>query len=160
MTQDEVRRLFVYEPDTGLLRRIVGGRKPYPWRGVGRDLKYKAFTHQGKNYYLHRLVLLYHTGESPEMVDHIDGNPENNRIENLRACTSAQNQYNSARKVTNRSGHKGVVFHPKCPRKPWQAKIAKAGRVFSLGYYPTREEAAAAYALGAAEHAGEFARLN
>lgn len=36
MTQDEVRKLFAYEPDTGLLRRISGGGKPYPWRGIGR----------------------------------------------------------------------------------------------------------------------------
>ena len=92
------------------------------------------------------------------MIDHIDGDPSNNRIENLRACTNSQNQFNSQRKCHNRSGCKGVVFHPKCPRKPWQAKIAKAGRVFSLGYYTTLEEAAAAYAAGAAEHAGEFAR--
>lgn len=94
------------------------------------------------------------------MVDHIDGDPSNNRIENLRECTNAQNQYNGPRKCHNRSGHKGVVFHPRCPRKPWQAKIAKAGKVFSLGYYPTREEAAAAYAAGAEKHAGEFARAN
>ncbi len=36
MTQDEVKELFVYEPPTGLLRR-VGGRKPYPWHGTGKN---------------------------------------------------------------------------------------------------------------------------
>lgn len=160
MTHDELLQLFVYEPDTGMLRRISGGRKEYPWRAIGYKGRYRAFTHQGKTYYLHRLVWLYHHGYTPAMIDHIDGDPSNNRIENLRECTNAQNQYNGPRKCHNRSGCKGVVFHPKCPRKPWQAKIAKAGRVFSLGYYATLEEAAAAYAAGAAKHAGEFARTH
>lgn len=160
MTQDEVRALFAYEPEAGMLRRVLGGKKEYPWRKIGRDGRYLAFSHANRTYYLHRLVWLYHTGEVPPMIDHIDGDTRNNRIENLRVCSPSQNQYNSKRKAHNRAGYKGVVFHPKCQRKPWQAKIAKAGRVHSLGYYATPEEAAEAYAKGAALHAGEFARLN
>jgi hypothetical protein len=43
MTQDEVKALFVYEPLTGLLRR-VGGRKTYPWHGTGKNQRYLATT--------------------------------------------------------------------------------------------------------------------
>lgn len=159
MTNEELHEHFVYEADTGLLRRIKGGRKPYPWRPIGNKGAYLCTTFQGLTYYLHRLVWQYHHGSIPKMVDHRDGDTRNNRVENLRECTNAQNQYNSARKVTNRMGAKGVVFHPLCKSRPFQAKIAKAGRVISLGYYATVEEASAAYARGATAVAADFARV-
>lgn len=141
-----------------MLRRRTPGLKPYPWRSIGRDGRYLATTIKGVTYYLHRLVYQWHHFDVPEMVDHRDGDPSNNRIENLRACTNGQNQYNSRRKCNNASGHKGVVYHPKCTGKPWHAKINHNGRRISLGYHRTVEEAAAAYAAGASLIAGEFAR--
>ncbi|EIA5146030.1 HNH endonuclease [Salmonella enterica] len=156
MTQDEVKALFVYEPLTGLLRR-VGGRKPYSWHGTGKNQRYLATTIGRKTYYLHQLVWLYHHGSIPPMLDHINRDPRDCRIENLRVCNNAQNQYNIAKRRHNTSGFKGVVFHPNCPRKPWQAKIVIRGRVKSLGYFPTKEQAAEAYAKGAELYAGEFA---
>lgn len=159
MTQDEIRKLFAYEPAIGMLRRI-GGRKPYPWRGAGRGRRYLRTTVNGKSYYLHRLVWLYHFGTAPEMIDHIDGDPGNNRIENLRECTNASNQYNTARRSHNTTGAKGVVFHAKCRSKPWQARITVSGQKVSLGYYESKELAARAYAAGAAKIAGDFARIN
>lgn len=160
MTQDEVRALFAYEPETGMLRRIDGkGRKPYPWRCAGRGGRYLAFTHRSRTYYLHQLVWLYHYGVIPPMVDHRkDDLPLDNRIANLRACTNSQNQFNSRRKVNNRSGVKGVVYHAKCTGKPWHAQINLNGRRISLGYHATLEAATAAYSVGAARVAGEFAR--
>ncbi len=158
MTYDEVRRLFEYEPETGQLRR-VGGRVDYPWRGIGKDKRYLATTIGRKTYYAHRLVWLYHYGEFPTMVDHIDGDFRNNRIENLRLCTNAQNQYNSPRKSNNQSGYKGVAF---CTgyRNPWRARIIVNKQVVELGRYPTPEAAAAAYAEGAERYAKEFARAD
>lgn len=158
MTHDELLRIFVYEPDMGTLRKVLGARKPYPWRRCGKQGRYLVTTVGGKNYYLHRLVWFYHHGYVPQMIDHIDGDPSNNRIENLRECTDAQNQYNSVRKINNRSGHKGVVHHRRCVSRPWQAKIVVRKKVVSLGYYSTKEEAAAAYLAGAELYAGKFAR--
>lgn len=159
MNQDEVRQLFEYEPDTGMLRR-KGGRKAYPWRGAGRGRRYLRTTVNGRSYYLHRLVWLYHWGEPPEMIDHIDGDPGNNRIENLRECCNASNQYNVPARKHNTTGAKGVVFHAKSRGKPWQARITVAGRKVSLGYHETKELAAAAYAAGAVRIAGAFARAD
>jgi len=158
MTHEELLRTFIYEPETGMLRRISGGRVPYPWRGAGKDRRYLLTTVRGENLYLHRLVWLYHHGYTPDTVDHINRDTRDNRIENLRPCSRAENQYNSKRKSNNRSGFKGIVFHPKCLRKPWQAKIVVEGKVVSLGYHPTKELAAAAYAKGAETYAGAFAR--
>jgi hypothetical protein len=156
MTNEELRKMFVYE-SRGMLRR-VGGRKDYPWRRIGTKKVYLATTVRGETFYLHRLVWQYHRGTVPSVIDHIDNDPTNNRIENLRECTNAENQYNSAIKRNNKAGHKGVVFHPKCVAKPWQAKIVAAGKVHSLGYFATPEQAGAAYAKAAPHFAGAFAR--
>lgn len=161
MTQDEIRAMFEYEPATGLLRRIdAKARKPYPWRGIGKGRRYLAHTATDGVIYLHQAVWLYHHGYVPAMLDHVNGDTRDNRIENLRECTNAQNQYNVPRKSNNTHGHKGVVFHRACRSRPWQAKIVASGKVISLGYHATKEEAAAAYAVGAAKYAGEFARTN
>jgi hypothetical protein len=160
MTQDEIRAMFEYEPATGLLRRKVGGRKPYPWHGAGKDRRYLVHCRGARSIYLHQAVWLYHHGYVPAMLDHVNGDTRDNRIENLRECTNAQNQYNVPRKSNNTHGHKGVVFHRACRSRPWQAKIVVSGKVISLGYHATKEEAAAAYAAGAAKYAGDFARIN
>lgn len=158
MTYDEVRALFDYEADTGRLRRL-GARKPYPWRGAGKDRRYLITSIGNRTYYAHRLVWLYHHGFLPKMVDHIDGDTKNNRIENLRECDNAQNQYNSRRKHNNRSGYKGVAFC-KGYRKPWRARIVVNKAPVDLGYFDTPEQAALAYAEGAECYAKEFARCD
>ncbi len=113
---------------------------------------------QGKTWYQHRLVWLFFNEDLPPVIDHIDGNKSNNRIENLRAADHTQNKHNVPKRRHNTTGAKGVVFHPKCTGKPYQAKIVSHGRTHSLGYYATVAEAAAAYEAGAKRIAGEFAR--
>ncbi|MGV3048116.1 HNH endonuclease [Acinetobacter baumannii] len=160
MDQSELRNKFVYEPDTGMLRQTVGGRKEYPWRKIGSKGQYLAHTYKGKTLYLHHAVWLYHFGYMPKMLDHVNGNGHDNRIENLRECDATQNQFNTPMKANNRSGAKGVVFHSSVLNKPWQAKISCKGKRISLGYFATKEQAAQAYAAAAAKFAGVFARIN
>ena len=156
MDQATIRKLFIYEPETGTLKRI-GGRKDYPWHGCGKDRRYLAFSYGRKKIYLHQAVWLYHKGWLPCMLDHRDNDQSNCRIENLRPCTNAQNQYNAEKKINNRSGFKGVAFC-KGYRKPWRARIIVEKTVIELGRYSTPERAAAAYAEGAQRYAGAFAR--
>jgi len=139
-----------------MLRYIGEGRSSYPWKPIGKG--YLACNIGVKKYYLHRLIWQMHTGLVPTIIDHIDGDSSNNRIENLRECANAENQYNAKRKANNKSGVKGVVFHPKCPRKPWQAKIVVSKKVISLGYYADKADAAEAYAAAARKHAKDFAK--
>ena len=161
MTKEDVRLLFVYEPDTGRLRRLGKG-KPYPWHNSGNGAKYLA-THigseGGRRQYAHRLVWLYHHGFMPKMIDHIDGDTKNNRIENLRECSGAQNQYNTGRPNNNSSGYKGVYFC-KGRASPWRARIGVNYKKIVLGYFKTAELAAAAYAEGAKTYAKEFAKYD
>lgn len=156
LTQERLVEMFEYESKTGMLRRRDPKRKPYPWRKIGTKGQYLATTIDGRTYYLHRLVWVYHKGTTPKMIDHINRDTSDNRIENLRECTNAQNQYNSRRKANNRSGRKGVVRHDNCPGKPWQAKIVVNGKVISLGYYENIDDAAKAYARASAKYAKAF----
>ena len=158
ITLDECRGWFEYDQENGgLIRRASA---PFKLRWVVMASGYIHTNVRGKTHYAHRLVFLWHHGFIPSVVDHIDGDKGNNRIENLRAATHTQNKYNVPMRRNNTTGAKGVVFHPKCTRKPYQAKIAKHGRVFSFGYYATVEEAAKAYEAGAKRIAGEFARAD
>lgn len=98
-----------------------------------------------------------HNGEMPREIDHIDGNPANNRIDNLRSATHAQNLANTKRRRDNTSGYKGVRLHKSSGL--WNARIKAGDKVHSLGYFKTAELAGAAYADAAAKYFGQFARV-
>jgi hypothetical protein len=96
---------------------------------------------------------LYEHGKWPkELIDHKNRNPVDNRLENLRECTYAQNNQNTP----PRNGHKGVSKHG----KQWSARIKINGKDEYIGFYKTPEEAALKYNIRAKEEYGEFAWLN
>ncbi len=106
--------------------------------------------------YMHHVIL-----GSTNQVDHINGNGLDNRRENLRLVTNAQNQMNK-KKWRNKcsSKHKGVAFRAKGRAKSWYAYINLNGKQTSLGYFDSEISAAHAYNKAASKHFGEFARLN
>jgi hypothetical protein len=104
----------------------------------------------------HRLAwMLYYGREAPGMIDHRNGDRQDNRIENLRIATHSQNGANARRHSRNTSGLKGASWMPK--RGKWQASITVRNKQIGLGYFDTKEEAHAAYLIAAREHQGEFA---
>lgn len=110
--------------------------------------------------WLHREIM-----GNPEglLVDHINGNPLDNRKENLRLCIQSQNMAN-ARKTTKKktsSTYKGVHKESSAGYKnPWSAYITKDKKRQNIGHFATEEEAALAYNQRAEELFGEFAKLN
>jgi hypothetical protein len=98
------------------------GKKPYV---------YTAIKH--KNVAIHRIIFLMQHGYLPKMIDHIDCNPRNNKIENLRAATSAENQRNQKLPRHNTSGFKGVVWSIACQK--WIAKVKVNGKTKHLGVF-------------------------
>lgn len=90
------------------------------------------------------------------MVDHIDGDSLNNRRSNLRVATRSQNAHNSAKRRTNKSGHKGV--HWSAGNRRWYVSIRLHGKSRHIGGFHQIEDAVAAYAAAAKELHGEFAR--
>ncbi|WP_162475414.1 HNH endonuclease signature motif containing protein [Candidatus Erwinia dacicola] len=75
----------------------------------------------GKREYVHRVVWEIHHGEIPEgmVIDHINGNPSDNRIENLRCVSQQINLLNKRKQKNNTSGITGVGFHKQ--RRKWRA---------------------------------------
>jgi len=92
------------------------------------------------------------------LIDHIDGNPYNNKFANLRLATPRQNQCNQRRRCDNTSGLKGVSWSEE--RQKWQTGIQVNGKRIGLGRFNTKEEAYAAYCEAARRLHGEFARLD
>lgn len=90
-------------------------------------------------------------------IDHINGDPSDNRAHNLRDVIPAQNCWNTKTRVTNKIGLKGVVFHSQIGR--WRATITAHGKRHSLGCYETPEEAHAAYCGASKVLHGEYGRV-
>lgn len=87
-------------------------------------------------YYGHRLAWTHVHGYWPKSrIDHKDGNPSNNQIENLREATQAQNMANALKQKNNKSGVRGVCFDTS--RNRWLAFISKK----HIGHFDTFEGA-------------------
>jgi len=103
---------------------------------------------------MHRVIMRALPGQE---TDHVDGNGLNNRHENLRLCTTAENQHNQ-RKHRGSSRFKGVWRHTN--RQAWEAGIGIDCKKLYLGYFHNEDDAAKAYDRAARELFGEFACLN
>jgi|SRR5581483_328543 len=108
-----------------------------------------------KHIFLHRQLMCALSGLD---VDHKNGNPLDNRRENLRICTRSQNSYNRGPQRDNTSGYKGVKWNKANSR--WSSNIGVNGKRVFLGYFLDKKDAAAAYDRAAALHHGEFAQPN
>jgi hypothetical protein len=92
------------------------------------------------------------------VVDHINHNGLDNRKDNLRLCTRAQNALNQRPRKGTSSRYKGVYWHERDKR--FYAQISHKGRRYHLGSYKSEIQAAKAYDKKAKELFGEFAHLN
>lgn len=146
-----LHELFLY--DDGLL---ISRRSGKIYSNLDRD-GYIRVRVEGHEYRAHRLIWEMFYGKIPAgmLVDHIDGDVFNNRIENLRLATRTQNNVNSKAKALNSTGLKGIT---KVGSK-YRARITTGGTTISLGMFNTPAEAKAAYDLKAVELHGEYAKL-
>lgn len=104
----------------------------------------------------HRIVWAVASGAWPEaVIDHENGNTQDNRISNLRDATQAQNMANLKTPRTNKSGHKGVSWAAHASK--WRASIRLDGKCKNLGYFEMPEAASAAYKSAASDARGQYA---
>ena len=140
-----LRDLFHYDPATGVFTRLVrtSNNSRLGPSGMVTKRGNVAICVVGKKRAAHRLAWLYMTGEWPaDEIDHIDGDPTNNRFANLREANSAENKQNMRRaRSGSKSGLLGVSPH----QGKWQARIHICGKVKRLGLFKTPEEAHLAY---------------
>ena len=105
---------------------------------------------------LHRYIL--DVKDKNIQVDHINGNPLDNRKCNLRLCSNKENSRN--RKTNNKTGYKGVYKFNRNLKKPYIACITFNYKQINLGYFETPKEAAIAYNKAAIKYFKDFALLN
>lgn len=104
---------------------------------------------------LHRQIL----GFPKKIIDHVNGDPLDNRKANLRVCTISQNGFNRGKQRNNRSGYKGVWWHPSTNK--WRVAIGLGNREYKyLGLFEDKEEAAKVYDAAAKKYHGEFVKTN
>lgn len=127
LTDDQLAQ-FEYDPLTGEVLYLVTGR---PFCGQANN---------GSWVKVHRLAWRLQTGEWPEgVIDHINGDPTDNRFENLRDVPQRLNSRNQKKHSRNTSGQTGVYWRRDVAR--WQARISTDEGQKSLGYFDTFEEA-------------------
>lgn len=136
VTQEQVKELFDYR-DGELYWKVFKPhtKKDKPVGYVAK--KYKIVSIDYKNYLNHRIIFLWHHGYLPKEIDHIDGNPLNNKIENLRAATRQQNMFNKLANPINKTGIKNVVWVEEKKKYKVQLNINK--KYIFLGYYKDLE---------------------
>jgi hypothetical protein len=112
---------------------------------------------------LHRMLLGFRAwiengGESGLVIDHINRNKLDNRLENLRICTAKENSYNTTRRNKDDGKYKGVKKQGKSGK--WTAIISKDGNKHEIRDIPTEKEAAQIYDLLAENLFGDYAGKN
>jgi len=135
LTIEEAKRVFRYNPETGELFSIQDDGS-YKLRNYTNPRGDVVVNVRYKKYYAHRIIFMLE-GIDPTglQVDHKDGNPSNNRRDNLRLVSNHENQKNRAVPKNNKTGVIGVY---KVGEK-WLASIRVNGRTIHIGTYTSQE---------------------
>jgi hypothetical protein len=166
-----LRECFSYDPHTGTIRWRKRPRAHFPrdddwFHWNKRNAGYTAFAvdgtgygrsevrFEGRRYRLTaaRVAFVLLHDRWPFLVDHVDGNPTNNRAENIREATDAQNSWNRHR--TQRPDKLRGAF---LEAGRWTASVNHNRKKIRLGCFATERDAHEAYCAFIREHRGEFA---
>lgn len=128
---DRLKEIVSYNPDTGVMTKLKNGKSDWCKQKHGHML----VNVDGTTYKLHRLAWLYMTGNWPvNHIDHIDGDPTNNKWENLRDVTPSQNLRNQHRSKRDDCG----VYRQK---NRWIVVIRQNGKTNFCGSFVNKEDA-------------------
>lgn len=158
MTPELISELFEYRSG-GLYWRVklhrgmvVGSRAG----NLNPTHNYRTIRVFGKNYREHRLIFLWFHGWLPDIVDHINGDTTDNRVDNLRAASGSENQYNRKVNNNNSSGYKGISWESGLQK--WRAQIRWNKQRKIIGRYNTIGEAVVALSKAREQLHGVFRR--
>ncbi len=147
ITQDALIAYLKYNPETGIFTYRKDGKNQFVKKdktaGHKRKAGYSVIKINGKHYMQHKLAWLYIHGELPTMIDHINRNKFDNRIENLRLTTQMLNSRNRKISSLNKSGKMGVYWREEV--SVFEVRIGSGyGKSIFLGRFKTYDEAVAA----------------
>lgn len=140
-----LKKYLTYHPDLGIFTSNVKRLRYIDGEPVGYTKKngYIEIYLNGGYHYAHRLAWLYMTGEFPiDNIDHLDGNPQNNKWKNLRLANQSINTKNQKSKKSNKTGKIGVFYRK--DREKWIAYIKVDYKRINLGTFLNFEDAATA----------------
>ncbi len=160
LTQELLKTLLHYDPETGIFTRLVttsGRATKGTIAGHKHGGGYLRFCVLAQSYLSHRLAWFYMYGEWPEFIDHINRRKTDNRITNLREATHAQNMANSRNKPRPKHPDLPRGVHHNCTNTRYFASISKDGKSVYIGAYDTPEEAELAYLQAIKKYRGNFA---
>ena len=155
LTADLLKEVFEYDGKDLFWKIPTKGHKIGQKAGSTYS-GYCCIKFNGKLYKAHRLIYLMNHGELPQFIDHIDGNPLNNKIENLRPANKRENGYNRKLNANNTTGVKGVTYD--IATQKYRARVWANKKVHSLGFFDTIENAKKAVESCREQLHGEFAR--
>lgn len=122
LTKEYLQSLFYYKDGFLFWKETVNSRAIKNTKaGYTNPRGYSYITINKQTFLAHRLIFIFFNDYTPNIVDHIDRNPSNNKIENLRNVTSQINSYNQKLNIKNTSGVSGVSFCKK--RKEWAVRF-------------------------------------
>ena len=142
MNQTILKEKINYDPITGIFKWIIKPSKRIKIGSVAGNStsRYHKIEIDNVQYLSHRLAWLYVYGYFPiNNIDHINHNPFDNRIENLREVTLQENQKNRSKNKNNTSGVTGIYWIES--RKRWRVSISNAGKNNFIGNFKIKEDA-------------------
>lgn len=155
-SQHELDIAFVYENGSLLWKEDRGNHiKAGTPAGTVRRKGYVHILFKGRVYPAHRLIWAMHGNAPAETIDHINRNPGDNRIENLRAATKGQQLFNTGLRSNNRSGVKGVCWHKYA--NAWRGQVCFQGKAYHAGIFKNKDECIDAVKVLRERLHGEFA---
>jgi len=158
MNAELAHYLFRYE-DGVLYWRNPSNPAKTPCGAIAGYVSKRGYIHiqyERKIHKAHRLIFLMFNGYMPDIIDHIDGNINNNRPENLRAATHLENAQNAKKRKDNSSGVKNVCWHKRLSK--WGVSLSVSGKIRHFGYFNDLELAALVASEARDKYHGEFAR--
>lgn len=142
LTQDELKRVIEYNPDTGEFYWRVKASKNIAVGSLAGSVNaqnYWQIRLYGKVWLGHRLAWVYVFGRWPSQIDHIDRDRRNNRISNLREVSGTDNQLNRGIQANNKTGHRGIHYSDR--RREYVLQLSLKGTRVHCSYHKDIEDA-------------------